>query len=141
MFIRSPNDLYPVSVPASDVWTWQDNLVEMNDKMRVGVQDYVDDLEGSGGTNIYGAMKLALELAGADGGDKWSQPDIDTIFLLTDGRPSVGVTTDPDVIIDYVREQNASAGIVIHTIGLSGAQDAYLLSKLAEQNGGTYAPH
>jgi hypothetical protein len=37
-----------------------------------------------------------------------------------------------------VRERNATAGIVIHTIGLSGAQDADLLRRLAEENGGQY---
>jgi HEAT repeat protein len=124
---------------ASDVWTWQDKMVVMEDSTRVAVRDYVDSLKANGGTNIYGALKLGLELAGADGGDEWSAPEIDTIFLLTDGRPSVGVTTDREQILDFVRELNQSAGIVIHTIGLSGAQDAYLLSKLAEQNGGTYA--
>ena len=50
----------------------------------------------------------------------------------------MGLTTDPDEILAFVREWNASAGIVIHTIGLSGAQDPYLLRSLAEQNGGTY---
>lgn len=124
---------------ASDVWTWQDKLVEMDEDMRVGVQEYVDGLKANGGTNIYGALKMGLEVAGADGGDEWVAPEIDTIFLLTDGRPSVGVTTSPDEILAFVREKNQNAGIVIHTIGLSGAQDAYLLSKLAEENGGTYA--
>jgi hypothetical protein len=51
----------------------------------------------------------------------------------------VGLTTQPDEILAYVREKNRSGGIVIHTIGLSGAQDAYLLSELAAQNGGTYS--
>ncbi len=124
---------------ASDVWTWKDKLAVMDDKTRVSVQDYVESLEAEGGTNIYGALKLALELAGADGGESWSEPAIDTIFLLTDGHPSVGVVTDPEGILDFVREKNQRAGIVIHTIGLSGSQDAYLLSKLAEENGGTYA--
>ena len=32
-----------------------------------------------------------------------------------------------------------AAGITIHTIGLSGAQDAYLMRSLAEQNGGPSA--
>jgi len=124
---------------ASDVWTWQDDLVEMEGEQRVEVQDYVEDLRASGGTNIYGALRLALEIAGVKGGDEWDSPRIDTLFLLTDGRPSVGLTTNPDEILSYVREKNRSGGIVIHTIGLSGAQDSYLLSKLAEQNGGTYA--
>jgi len=38
----------------------------------------------------------------------------------------------------YARERNASAGIPIHTIGLSGAQDAYPLGPLAAENGGRY---
>lgn len=131
--------LFNLVLYATDVWTWQDKMVLMEDDSRIEVQDYVDSLKANGGTNIYGALKLGLELAGADGGDEWSAPEIDTIFLLTDGRPSVGLTVDPDEILDFVRELNQNAGIVIHTIGLSGAQDSYLLGKLAEQNGGTYA--
>jgi Mg-chelatase subunit ChlD len=111
----------------------------MEGAQRVEVQEYVDDLRASGGTNIYGALRTALEIAGVKGGDEWDSPRIDTLFLLTDGRPSVGLTTQPDEILAYVRDKNRSGGIVIHTIGLSGAQDAYLLSELAAQNGGTYS--
>ena len=133
--------LFNLVLYATDVWTWQDKMVLMEGDSRIEVQDYVDSLKANGGTNIYGALKLGLELAGADGGDEWSAPEIDTIFLLTDGRPSMGLTVDPDEILEFVRELNQNAGIVIHTIGLSGAQDSYLLGKLAEQNGGTYASH
>ncbi len=124
---------------ASDVWTWQDDLVEMDDETRSDALRMIEELSAVGGTNIYGALAMALEMAGAEGGDKWSEPEIDTIFFLTDGRPSIGLTTEPDEILAFVRDLNASAGIVIHTIGLSGAQDAYLLRNLAEQNGGQYS--
>jgi hypothetical protein len=124
---------------ASDVWTWQDGLVEMDSETRSDALRMIEELDAVGGTNIYGALAVALEMAGAEGGDKWSEPEIDTIFFLTDGRPSLGLTTDPDEILAFVRDLNASAGIVIHTIGLSGAQDAYLLRSLAEQNGGRYS--
>jgi hypothetical protein len=50
----------------------------------------------------------------------------------------VGLVITAEPILRYVREWNRTAGIVIHTIGLSGAQDAYLLRRLAEENGGTY---
>ncbi|MCB9913784.1 MAG: VWA domain-containing protein [Planctomycetes bacterium] len=123
---------------ASDVWTWQDDLVEMNAETRGEALAMIEELQAVGGTNIYSALAIALEMAGAKGGDSWSAPEIDTIFFLTDGRPSVGLTTDPDEILAFVRDLNASAGITIHTIGLSGAQDAYLLRSLAEQNGGEY---
>ena len=124
---------------ASDVWPWQDELVEMDPETRGEALAMIEELDAVGGTNIYGALSVALEMAGAEGGDGWSEPEIDTIFFLTDGRPSVGLTNDPDEILAHVRELNASAGIVIHTIGLSGAQDAYLLRSLAEQNGGQYS--
>jgi len=123
---------------ASDVWSWQDDLLDMNGETRSEAMRYVEDLDAVGGTNIYGALSQAFELAGVSGGDGWEDPRIDTIFFLSDGRPSVGLTTDPSEILEFVRELNQSAGIVIHTIGLSGAQDAFLMRSLAEQNGGTY---
>jgi HEAT repeat protein len=124
---------------ASDVWTWSESLVEMNPKVRGEVTSYVEKVEAVGGTNLYGALERAFDLAGATGkGGEWSKPVIDTIYFLTDGRASVGVTTDPDEILAYVRERNANAGITIHTIGLSDAHDAVLLRRMAEENGGQY---
>jgi hypothetical protein len=123
---------------ASDVWGWEDELVEMDDETRGDVLRYVDGLTAVGGTNLFGALEHAFAIVGVEEGEEWSAPLVDTIFLLSDGRPSVGVTTDPDQILEFVRELNRSAGITLHTIGLSGAQDAYLLHSLAEQNGGRY---
>lgn len=123
---------------ASDSWQWKSGLVEMDGDVRLEVLEHVDGLEAVGGTNLFGALRTALEVAGADGGDEFADPPIDTIFLLTDGRPSIGVTTDADAILEFVDDRNRSAGIVIHTIGLSGAQDAYLLGELARRSGGTY---
>lgn len=124
---------------ASDVWTWSDKLVVMDDETRSQAMRLCESLNAVGATNIYGALQMALELSGAKGGDEWSAPAIDTIFFLSDGRATVGLSTGADEILAFVRDLNATAGIVIHTIGLSGAQDAYLLRNLAEQNGGTYA--
>jgi len=123
---------------ASDVWTWEDKPVPMTDESISEALRMVDELEAVGGTNIYGALAIALDMAGATGGDEWSAPEVDTIYFLSDGRASVGLTTNPDEILAYVCERNAAAGITIHTVGLSGAQDAYLMRSLAEQNGGIY---
>jgi HEAT repeat protein len=123
---------------AADVWTWDDQLVAMNADTRAEVYEYIAKLETGPGTNIYGALERAFEIAGAKPGGAWSKPAIDTIFFLSDGRPTIGVTNDREEILAMVREKNANAGIVIHTIGLSGAQDAQLLRRLAEENGGSY---
>lgn len=124
---------------ASDVWSWQDKLVKMDPDTRKEVTEVIEGLDAMGGTNIYGAMQVAFKMAGVKEGNKWVAPKVDTIFLLSDGKPSIGVSTDADEILSMVREANVNAGITIHTIGLSGAQDAYLLRTLAEENGGTYA--
>jgi cell division septum initiation protein DivIVA len=123
---------------ASDVWTWSDELVTMTSETRQEVAKAIEGLSASGGTNIYGALERALDIAGAKDGGTWSKPEIDTIYFLTDGRPSIGLTKVPDEILAYVRERNSAAGIVIHTIGLSAAQDAAFLRRLAEENGGQY---
>ena len=124
---------------ASDVFALQDGLLEMKTKVRAEILEYVDELEAQGGTNIYGALDHAFWMIGLEGGDEWAEPAVDTIYFLSDGRASVGTTTDPDEILAFVAERNRNAGIVIHTIGLSGAQDAHFLRSLAEQNDGTYA--
>jgi len=123
---------------ATDVWSWQDDPVEIDVDTKSQVVRYVEALTANGGTNLYGALKHGLDVAGVSDDGEWSAPEVDTIYVLSDGRASVGLTTDSEEILSYVRERNRSAGITIHTIGLSGAQDAYLLRSLAEQNGGQY---
>ena len=59
---------------------------------------------------------------------------------LNHARPGAwGAVQGADGILAYLRERNRFAGIKIHTIGLSGDQDAYLMVRLAEENGGQYA--
>lgn len=125
---------------ASDVWTWNDDMVEMEEDSRSQALQFVEEVEAVGGTNIYGAMERAFDVAGVGVANKgeWSKPEIDTIFVLTDGQASVGLTTDREEILAYVRDRNRTAGIVIHTIGLSAAHDAELLRRLAEENDGEY---
>lgn len=123
---------------ASDVWSWADDLVVMSPDKRVALTKYVEEVDAIGATNIYGALERAFEVAGASGGDTFSNPQIDTIYLLTDGKATVGVTTDRDEIISFVRSRNQSARITIHTIGLSDAHDAVLMRRIAEENGGQY---
>jgi HEAT repeat protein len=124
---------------ATDVWSWRDDPATVGAETRSELVRYVESLTANGGTNIYGALRHAFDLAGVEADGEWSDPVVDTIYVLSDGRASMGLTTDSEEILSYVRERNRNAGITIHTIGLSGAQDPYLLRGLAEQNGGQYA--
>ena len=110
----------------------------MDPEVRSEVLASLDRLGAVGGTNVYGALKEAFDMAGVDDEGEWNDPRFDTLYFLSDGKASVGVTQSSRQILDYVRERNRSAGLVIHTIGLSSEQDAYLLRSLAEENGGQY---
>lgn len=77
------------------------------------------------GTNIFDALELAF-----------ADPKVDTIFLLTDGEPSVGKVVAPEAILEEVRRWNRTRQIVIHCIGLG--IDSELLKRLAADTGGQY---
>ena len=78
-----------------------------------------------GGTNLYDGLEFAYD-----------DPEIDTIYLLTDGQPSGGRFTDPAEIVEQVRLMNRTRQIVIHCISIG--QRSTLLQDLAALTGGTY---
>ena len=59
------------------------------------------------GTNTHAALMAAFDQARAD-----------TIFLLSDGHPSVGSVTDPEKILLDVRRRNRTRRLRIHGIAL-----------------------
>lgn len=85
----------------------------------------VAELKPMGGTNIFDALEMAFR-----------DPEVDTIYLMTDGQPSAGRIVDVNQIADEVRRWNVSRQIVIH--GVSVGLDSALLKRLAAESGGTY---
>ncbi|MGE3171482.1 MAG: HEAT repeat domain-containing protein [Planctomycetota bacterium] len=86
----------------------------------------VDAVEvGWSGTNIHAALEAAF-----------ADPDVDTIYLLTDGQPTVGTVVDPAAIADQVRRWNLSRQITVH--GVSLGEKSALLRRLADESGGQY---
>ncbi|HEB54396.1 MAG TPA: VWA domain-containing protein, partial [bacterium] len=65
------------------------------------------------------------------------QRPLDTIYFLSDGRPSIGKLIETDEILAEVRKYNELYRIVIHTIAI-GDFDKSFLEQLAEQNGGVF---
>lgn len=62
---------------------------------------------------------------------------LDTIYFLSDGRPSVGKLIEPLEILAEVRKHNELYRIVIHAIAIGDFQKAFL-QQLASQNGGVF---
>ncbi len=97
-----------------------------------------------GKTNSLGALLVAFGLPpdripSERELEKMGKPrnDLDTIFFLSDGRPSTGIFVDRDDILREVRKINRFRKIVIHTIAIGEFQKDFL-RMLAQQNGGEF---
>jgi len=117
---------FNIVIFSSGVERWTDgSLASANKKNRDEAKAYIEKIGANGGTNLYGALKVAFE-------DK----DVDTIFVLSDGEPSVGEVTDPTMIREHVKAWNEHRQIVINTIQIAG--QFQVLDWIAEDSGGTH---
>jgi len=77
----------------------------------------------------------AFGLHAASVPDWKARTKVDTIFLVTDGIPTVGKITDVPKLVSFFTDLNRSKGITIHVITFD--KDAWKkLRPLAEHNGG-----
>ena len=102
-----------------------DELRKARKKTKQEALESIAKFKPRGGTNIHDALELAFQ-----------DPEVDTVYLLTDGQPSAGRITDIDELADAVRRWNYSRQIVIH--GIAVGQKSALLKRLAEESGGEY---
>lgn len=121
-----PGAFFNLILFSSGVERWADSaLVPCDDKHRAEALAYVDKLLAGGGTNLYDSLV-----------DAFKDPDVDTIFVMSDGEPSMGDVTEPVVIREHVASWNENRRIVINTIAVGGQFS--ILEWLAEDSGGTH---
>jgi hypothetical protein len=149
---------YNVIAYATGVKQWKKDLVKANVINKSSAVDWVRRLEAIGGaskedlaqagltnsaaldqgkTNTFGALSAALGAGGRGTKDKAYECDIDTIFFLSDGRPTVGLYVDPNDVLREVKELNKLRKVVIHTIAIGEFQKDFMKT-LAEDNGGVF---
>ena len=98
------------------------------------------------GTSMYDGMDLAFALGGRPERDGFHEIAFDTMFVLTDGVPSIstapgipGVVLDStDGILAAARRWNLLNRVVIHSIGLGDEFAGPFLGALAANNGGHF---
>jgi hypothetical protein len=144
---------------ATDIDPWKKGLVPANILNKSAAKDWVGRLQAIGGsskedlasmgltgsanlekgkTNTYGALMAALNVkpGAARTGEKGYMVDVDTVFFLSDGRPTVGQFVDPDDILRELAAVNELRKVVIHTIAIGEFQKDFM-RKIAERNGGS----
>ncbi|MEM1451377.1 MAG: VWA domain-containing protein, partial [Planctomycetota bacterium] len=98
--------------------SWGKRLVRMTPNNRAAANQVIDRLVADGWTNLHAGLELAF-----------SDPDVRTILLLSDGEPSRGVT-DTQTILRDVRAWNESRGVVVHTVSLGDIGSTGLMDAL-----------
>ncbi|MFT4515858.1 MAG: Mg-chelatase subunit ChlD, partial [Planctomycetota bacterium] len=63
-------------------------------------------------------------------------PEVDTIYLLTDGVPTQGEVVDAEEILEAVMRENRTRQVIIHCISVG--MKSTLLMDLAALTGGQY---
>ena len=118
--------IFNIAPFSGSVMSWHDDGgVPASEETRLDAQDWIALLDAAGGTNLYDALMYAFD-----------DPDVDTIYLLSDGEPSIGDLIDPQMIRDDIAERNENRGVEIHSIAIgTGLQ---VLEWLAEDSGGSY---
>lgn len=151
---------------ATDIDPWKKRLVPANVVNREAAKAWVKSLKPLGGseaqdlamaglggsanlqagkTNTLAALLYAFGIdpekppkAVVTGFDKNAiKSPLDTVYFLSDGRPSVGKLIDTNEILKEVRKYNEIYRIVFHAIAIGEFQKEFL-QVLAEQNGGVF---
>jgi len=144
---------------ATKVKPWKDKLQSASITVKSSAKDWVKGLYAIGGaskedlasvgltssanldegkTNTYGALKIALGVNDVRTADaSYTKVEADTVFFLSDGRPTIGDYVDPDDILREIKSLNDLRRVVIHTIAIGEFQKDFM-RKIAEQNGGTF---
>ncbi|MCB9877598.1 MAG: HEAT repeat domain-containing protein [Planctomycetes bacterium] len=118
--------LFNVFVFSSGVARWlEGGIGAATAPDRKSALTWVERLGASGGTNLYDALRAAF-----------ADPDVDTIFLLSDGMPTAGDVIDPFGIRQAVADWNRHRKVVVNSIAIGGSLE--VLEWLAKDSGGSY---
>lgn len=102
---------------AGDVTVYKPGkMVEATVKAKENVFKWIDALEPLGPTNIYDAIEAAFNVISVRKKKKNAARGADTFFLMTDGEPTTGKVTHPDLIRKETVRLNLTRQIIIHTI-------------------------
>jgi hypothetical protein len=151
---------------ATDLHPWKKRLVPANIVNRDAAKAFVRGLKPLGGTESQelaaaglggsanleagktNTLKALLYAFGVDpdkptkapitGGDKNAiKSPLDTVYFLSDGRPSIGKMIETNEILKEVRKHNEIYRMVIHCIAIGDFAKEFL-KQLAEENGGVF---
>lgn len=115
-----------------DAERWSEQMSPATKENREAVLSWLEEMEPEEGTNILNGLTDAFRMAGVN----QKRLVADTVYLVTDGRQSLG---KPDYLLRRIGERNPYGKVIIHTVSIGKDADREFLRRLAAENGGTYA--
>ncbi|MBN2328394.1 MAG: VWA domain-containing protein [Candidatus Omnitrophica bacterium] len=125
-----PQDRFNVVGFKQRVRKFTDALAPVTEDNREAAKRFIRPLEASGKTDIYTSLEPLVQL-----GTERARPL--TLFLVSDGRPTVGVVNSRKIINNLTRHQGPSTSIFC--LGSGDRINRYLLDMLAFRNRGLVA--
>lgn len=143
---------------ATKVKPWKKDLVKANPLNKSSAESFVSRLVAIGGnsktrlagagftgtanmaagkTNTFGALMYALGVPTGKRKKAAYDGEVDTIFFLSDGRPSTGKYIEISDILREVKRENEFRKIVIHTLGIGDFEKSFM-KQLAIDHGGIF---
>ena len=118
----------------SSTGAWQRVLQKATTPAKASAAMWINSLEPINYTASYDALEATFGFK-----------NLEAIYFVSDGAPTVGKIVDKDEIVGAVREGNRTRRVTIYTIGIEPDEDKDntfegFLKTLAEENYGLYRP-
>jgi len=121
----------------TEVKLWRRTLFPANPSNVQAAIDAMDAIVPSGETNFYGAIRAAMGIRRGPSHDPALDPIPDTVFFLTDGRPTRGEIQTMPELVQWMQNLNRFAKLKMHVIALGDLNvDVDALRLLAEAGSG-----
>jgi len=130
-----------------DAKVWKKDLQLANQKNRTEALEFIRKMKANGGTNMWAGLVEGLKMKSYAYGDRY-ESNLDEMFMVSDGGPSVGEVIDAVEILRIVGETNRFSKVRINTIFITSDNEkdprtnsltpAELMRRMAEENGGRF---
>ena len=111
------------------VRVWRKSLVLASEANKLEAINFIRRLGFGDRTNTYGALRQSLDF----------DQDLETVFLLTDGQPTIGETVEPQQILVDILGRNQFRHLNFNTIGIAvNPKTEAFLKQLSTGSGGEY---
>lgn len=123
------NTEFAIMFYETNVRVWRKELLYANEKNKLEAIAFIRKLGFGDRTNTYGALRQSLSF----------DNDLESVFLLTDGRPTIGATVETEKILSDILGRNRFRHLNFNTIGIAvNPTTEAFLKQLAVGSGGEY---